>query len=199
MLVRPFDLASDITDVHAWVTSGKAPYWGMEDATLADVENQYSQMIASTDQQPWTGCQNGHALFVIETYHVPNSPLATLWDYRPGDVGFHFLLQRSNKRIKGLSIAAFGAALAFTIQCFGAARVVVEPDWHNTAMRQLNRRAGFTEVSQVSLPDKTAALSVCAAEDFWASDVAKCAVAGDQPNPRPAHADKLAFALGGHQ
>lgn len=187
MPVRPFDVAVDAAPVHAWVTSGRAPYWDMETATLAEVEKQYADMVAAPDKQPWMGYRNGDALFLVETYELPTSPLADLCDHQPGDVGFHFLLQRSDTRIPGLSAAAFGAALAFTLEYCGAARVVVEPDYRNDAVRHLNRQAGFTEIGKVSLPDKTAMLSVCAAADFWVSDLARAVMVRDDASPAPNH------------
>ena len=35
--LRPFDLAEDVTTLHSWVTQPYARYWGLLNASVADV------------------------------------------------------------------------------------------------------------------------------------------------------------------
>ena len=172
--LQPVDVERDVELLHAWVTHPRSEFWMMQGASVDDVRTEYAGIVANPHQQAWLGTVDGRPTFLAETYEPAHSPLADLPELRAGDVGMHVLVAPPDGApVRGLTTAVFGAVMAFCLDDPRHDRVVVEPDTRNDAIRALNRAAGFVELRDVILPEKTATLSVATRDDFAASRVAQ--------------------------
>ncbi|MFC7406665.1 GNAT family N-acetyltransferase [Georgenia alba] len=167
MTIEPIDVERDAATVHAWVTHPRSHFWMMQEAGLDDVRAELSEITASAHHDAFLGRVHGVPTFLVETYDPAHSPLAELPEVRAGDLGMHVLVAPpEGPAVPGLTSEVFRAVLA---RCFAdpaVRRVVVEPDVRNAAVRRKNVAAGFVELREVPLPEKTAMLSVCERADF---------------------------------
>src|SRR5699024_6332198 len=133
--------------------------------------------------------------------------LADRYPHEPGDLGMHLLVAPTRTPVRGTTAAVMGAICetAFSVPLLADApahRLVVEPDLGNTAVHRLNSRAGFREAGPLVLPDKTALLSTCTAEEYRGSEIGRSTtlISSSSPtrapgtpthSPRPALHDHL--------
>lgn len=172
--IEPLDLDRDTALLHAWVTHPRSAFWMMQDATVADVRDEYAAIAANPHHDAFLGRIDARPAFLVETYDPAHAEgLAGLPELRPGDGGMHVLVAPpEGEPVPGLTTAVFDAVMAFCFADPAVRRVVVEPDVRNDAIRAKNLAAGFTELREIPMPGKTAMLSVCAREDWNAPDLA---------------------------
>lgn len=165
--VEPLDVERDLGLLHAWVTHPRSAFWGMQDASPAEVAAEYERIAADPHHDAFLGRVDGEPAFLLERYDPARSPLAGLPELRPGDAGMHLLVAPpAGPPRTGLTTEVFRAAMELCLADPAVRRVVVEPDARNERIRAKNVAAGFVELREVELPDKTAVLSVCTREDF---------------------------------
>lgn len=168
--VEPLDLERDVGLLHAWVTHPRSAFWMMQHASPDDVRREYAGIAADPHHAAFLGRVDGRPAFLAETYDPAHSPLAGLPELRPGDLGMHVLVAPPEGAPEpGFTTAAFHAVMDHCWSDPAVRRVVVEPDVRNAAIRAKNVAAGFVELREITLPDKTAMLSVCTREDFAAA------------------------------
>jgi len=164
---RPVVPRDDAPLLHAWVTHPKAAFWLMQDADVATVEAEYARIAASPTHEAFVGLHDGAPAFLAERYDPAHDPVGTVYDVQPGDVGMHFLVAPSDRRIHGFTHGVITAVMALMFSDPAARRVIVEPDVRNTAVHALNAAVGFEVLQPVTLPDgKEALLSACTREQF---------------------------------
>ncbi|MEV6108291.1 GNAT family N-acetyltransferase [Streptomyces sp. NPDC051940] len=166
---RPVDPAADAALLHRWVTHPKASFWLMQHATVEGVAREYARIGADPHHDALIGLHGGEPAFLMERYDPAERELAGVHDARPGDVGMHFLVAPADTPVHGFTRAVITAVMAHLFADPAVRRVVVEPDVGNTAVQRLNAAVGFTVERTVTLPHKTAALSVCTREAFTAA------------------------------
>jgi hypothetical protein len=169
LTLGPLDPTRDLALLHAWVTHPRSVFWGMQDATLAQVHDEYARIADDPHHDALLGRADGEPAFLMERYDPARSPLAGLPELRPGDVGMHVLVAPTDTPVHGFTSAVMRRVME---ECFAdpaACRVVVEPDARNDKIAVLNAAVGFVVAREVELPDKTAALSFCSRADFTAS------------------------------
>lgn len=158
--------------LHAWITHPRAVFWGMQDATRADVLAEYARLCADPHHEVLLGRADGVPQFLVERYDPAYHPgLRLLPELEPGDLGMHLLVAPTDRPVPGFTSAVMRAVVASCLEV--APRVVVEPDVRNDRIARLNAAAGFRVLREVPLHDKTAALSVCTRADFAASDLGR--------------------------
>ena len=167
----PVDPAADAPLLHSWVTGDYARFWGMLDATVADVESEYARIAADPHHRAWLGYEPGNATpaFLMESYDPAHSPLAETYPVVEGDVGMHLLVGPPDTPRTGFTSAVFTSVLEFLFADSKTARIVVEPDVRNNKIAALNARFGFKPDRLIELPDKTARLSFCTRAAFAAA------------------------------
>lgn len=163
--LRPVDLDRDLTVLHGWLTAPRAEAWGLVGADRDTVAAEYRRMESSGFERAWMLEEAGQPLALVEIYDPACSPLAAAYPVRDGDVGLHLFLAPTEHPLPGTSRIAMAAALDLILADPAVQRVVVEPDATNDAIRRINRWAGFTEISDIQLPDKTACLSMLTRND----------------------------------
>ncbi len=165
LTIEPLDLERDpdvIGLLHRWVTHPRSVFWMMQDASLADVQQEYAGIVANPHHDAFLGRADGRPAFLVETYDPAHSPLADLPELRHGDLGMHVLVAPpAGEPVPGFTRQVFAAVMEHCFADPAVERVVVEPDARNDAIRRKNVDAGFVELREVPLPGKTAMLSVC--------------------------------------
>lgn len=175
LTLEPLDVDQHAGLLHRWVTHPRSVYWGMLDASPAEVAAEYARIHADPHHQAHLGRADGVPQFLAETYDPAHSELRDLPELRPGDLGMHVLVAPTDAPVPGFTTAVFAAVMEFCFRDPAVARVVVEPDVRNVQIARLNRAAGFVVVRHVSLVGKTAALSFCTRAAFRASELSGAA------------------------
>lgn len=169
MTVEPLDPTRHLALLHAWVTHPRSVFWGMQDATVEQVHDEYARIAADPHHHALLGRADGEPAFLMERYDPAHSPLAGLPELRAGDVGMHVLVAPTDRPVHGFTSAVLRRVME---ECFAdpsVRRVVVEPDVRNDKIAALNAAVGFVVCRTVDLADKTAALSFCTRADFFSS------------------------------
>ena len=167
---RDVDPVADAPLLHGWVTRPYASFWGMLQAGLDDVVQEYAGIQASGHHRALLGLDGGTPAFLMEEYLPASSPLASVYPVLPGDMGMHLLVAPpSGAPEAGFTTAVMDAVLARLFATPRVDRIVVEPDIRNTRIHALNERLGFRPNGVVALPDKHALLSFCTRADYLAA------------------------------
>ncbi|GGR65575.1 siderophore synthetase component [Nocardioides luteus] len=166
--IEPLEIEHHLATVHAWVTNPRSTFWMMSDSTPADVAAEYARIAEHPHHDAWLGRVDGAPAFLVETYDPARSELGGIMDVpelAPGDLGMHVLVApTSGDPVSGFTTRIFRAVMRHCFARPGVRRVVVEPDVRNEAIRRKNTEAGFVELREVDLGEKTAMLSVCTRE-----------------------------------
>ena len=171
LTLEPLDVEAHAGLLHAWVTHPRSVYWGMLDATSADVATEYGRIAADPHHHAHLGRADGTPQFLAETYDPAHSELRGLSELRPADLGMHVLVAPTDAPVPGFTTAVFRTVMEFCFRNPSVARVVVEPDVRNERIARLNAAAGFVVARHVPLAGKTAALSFCTRAAFRASEL----------------------------
>jgi hypothetical protein len=159
--LRPVEPRADAPLLHAWLTHPKAAYWLMQEATETEVVGEHTEIARSPSRKALLGLHEGTPAFLTELYDPARSPLADVYDVRPGDAGMHVLVAPTDTPRPGFTRAVFDTVMALLFAEPATRRVVVEPDVTNAAVHARNAAVGFEVVGRVRLPDKEALLSTC--------------------------------------
>lgn len=161
------DPARDAVLLHSWVTDPHAKFWDMQEATVANVEREYSRIDASDTHHAFLGYNDdGAPAFLMERYLPAHDPLGAVYPVQPGDVGMHFLVPRTSAPVPGFTTAVLTCIMEHIFSDPGVLRVVVEPDVRNNRVHALNARVGFETQATITLPGKQALLSFCTRNQF---------------------------------
>lgn len=150
----------DLPVLHDWLSQPRAAAWHLVDAPMEAVAAEYHRMAEEPSETAWLVRENERPVALVETYDPACSPLAGVFPVRDGDAGLHLFLAPTSQPVSGTTRAVMAAALELLWADPVVRRVLVEPDIHNHAIRTVNRDAGFQEIEDVTLPGKTAMLSV---------------------------------------
>ncbi|MDZ5446560.1 GNAT family N-acetyltransferase [Micromonospora sp. 4G57] len=164
--LRRVDPDTDAALLHGWVTHPRSAFWLMQDADVTRVAQEYRRIAAHPHHDAYLGSWRGRPAFLAERYDPAHVDLVGRYDAAEGDVGMHFLCAPPDSPVHGFTRAVITTVLAWLFADPGTRRVVVEPDVRNTAVHALNAAVGFTVVGPLTLPGKTALLSVCTREQF---------------------------------
>jgi len=165
---RCLDPHQDAPLLHSWVTQPYASFWGMLNASVGDVAEEYAKIQSSGHHHALLGIDDdGAPAFLMEEYLPQSSPLHGVYPVQDGDIGMHLLVAPPQGTPRsGFTADVMEAVLDRLFQKPGVDRVVVEPDARNTKIHVLNARLGFEPAGEVTLPDKQALLSFCTRESF---------------------------------
>lgn len=197
----------DVHTAHAWLDHPGSAFWGMRGATVPQVEDLLSDWVANPHRSMFLIRLDGLRVALAVFYDPSVLELAGRYPHEPGDLGMHLLVAPTRTPVRGTTAAVMGAICetAFSVPLLAdtpARRMVVEPDLGNTAVHRLNSRAGFREAGPLVLPDKTALLSTCTAEEYRGSEIGRSTtlISSSSPtrapgtpthSPRPALHDHL--------
>jgi acetyl CoA:N6-hydroxylysine acetyl transferase len=152
---RTFDMRRDLELVHGWMQQPHVvPWWELE-GPVAVVRGYLARQAALAHLDQWIVTDDERNAFAyVETYRVPDDPLAAYYDARPGDRGFHLLVGPPELLGSGLAQALVRHLVIRLLGQFGIERIVCEPDARNTRMLTLCRTLGGEELATLELPDR---------------------------------------------
>ena len=189
---RHVDPDLDAALLHEWLSQPRAAAWHLVGASPDAVAREYRRMDREPSETAWLVRENEVPVALVETYDPACSPVAGVFPVRDGDAGLHLFMAPTSQPVSGTTRAVMSAALDLLWADPAVRRIIVEPDVRNVAVRAVNARAGFTELREVQLPDKTACLSVV--ERPTTRQSAPRDVVADR-TPRWTPAESLATAL----
>ncbi|MEL6340157.1 MAG: GNAT family N-acetyltransferase [Myxococcota bacterium] len=158
--VRHFNVEDDAGFFHDWVTREYAVFWGLQNADLQAVRDEYRRLLAPEHYQVFVGMRAEQPVFVLESYDPHQDLIAEYYEPRAGDRGIHVIVAppppvpRQN-----FTWFMFRAILDFVFSDTEIQRVLVEPDVRNKKMFTICQRVGFELGQVVELPHKTAQLA----------------------------------------
>ncbi|WP_446664648.1 GNAT family N-acetyltransferase [Flexivirga sp. B27] len=164
--LRAVDPELDADILRSWVTHPKATFWMMTNSSVEDVAAEHRRIAADPHHEAFLGFVDGSPAFLMERYDPAHVELVGAYDAEPGDVGMHFLVAPTQAPRHGFTRSVISAVLTALLADASVRRVVVEPDVRNTAVQRINAAVGFVPLREITLPDKTALLSVCTRESF---------------------------------
>lgn len=157
--------------LHAWLSHPASSYWGMHGMGPGQIAQFFARWQDSPHREVHLVSIDGMRVGLAVYYDPAEVELAGRYPHQHGDLGMHLLVAPSRTPVPGTTAAVIGAICETAFGPLNALRMVVEPDAGNTAVHRLNARAGFRADSLLELPDKTALLSFCSAEEFRASEI----------------------------
>jgi RimJ/RimL family protein N-acetyltransferase len=150
---RPLDLEADLALVHGWMQQPHVvPWWGLEGPD-ARVRAFLEQQASLAHLDPWIVGDERRPFAYVETYRVPQDPIAAYYDCKSGDRGFHMLIGPAELLGSGVAQALVRHLATFLLGQLGIDRVVCEPDARNARMLALCRSLGAEDLATLDLPD----------------------------------------------
>ena len=99
LTVEPLDPTRHLALLHTWVTHPRSVFWGMQDATVEQVHDEYARIAADPHHHALLGRADGEPAFLMERYDPAHSPLAGLPELRAGDVCMHVLVAPTDRPV----------------------------------------------------------------------------------------------------
>ncbi|WP_437823509.1 GNAT family N-acetyltransferase [Tenacibaculum mesophilum] len=158
--IRPFQIKKDSVFLQQWVTQEYAVFWGMQNATVKEVEEEYTQLIAPEHYDVFVGMFNGEPVFIVERYNPQLDIINGFYKAKISDCGVHIIVAPPKiTKTPNFTWFMFRAIMDFVFTNPTINRIVVEPDIRNKKMFALCQRIGFQLGKVIELPNKTAQLA----------------------------------------
>lgn len=160
--LRPVALPLDLDLLVGWMNDPAVDaFWELAGPPETTERHIGAQLVGDSHSLPCIGLLDGAPMSYFELYRAALDPLARHYPARPEDIGVHLLLGPADTRGRGLGSLLLDALAAQLLrqrpQCD---RLVAEPDVRNTASVRAFRKAGFTQIAELELPTKRAALMI---------------------------------------
>ncbi|MER5793856.1 GNAT family N-acetyltransferase [Streptomyces sp. NPDC001980] len=158
----PVHVERDLPVISGWMNDpGVAAFWQLAGSGARTEDHLRAQLAGDGRSVPCLGMLDGTPMSYWEIYRADLDPLARHYPARPHDTGVHLLVGDVADRGRGLGSALLRAVADLVLDHRPAcARVVAEPDLHNTPSVAAFLNAGFRYASEVDLPAKRAALMI---------------------------------------
>nr|WP_234384845.1 GNAT family N-acetyltransferase [Streptomyces sp. MMG1121] len=158
----PVRIEDDLPLLHRWMNDpAAARFWELAGPPSRTEEHLRAQLDGDGRSVPCVGVLDGRPTSYWEIYRADLDPLARHYPARPHDTGIHLLVGGAADRGRGLGSALLRAVADLVLDRRPAcARVVAEPDLHNTPSVAAFLSAGFRFAAEVDLPGKRAALMI---------------------------------------
>ncbi|MEW1776540.1 GNAT family N-acetyltransferase [Streptomyces sp. NPDC086777] len=158
----PVQVDRDLPIISGWMNDpGVAAFWQLAGSRAHTEDHLRAQLAGDGRSVPCLGVLDGTPMSYWEIYRADLDPLARHYPARPHDTGVHLLVGEVADRRRGLGSALLRAVADLVLDHRPAcARVVAEPDLHNTPSVAAFLNAGFRYASEVDLPAKRAALMI---------------------------------------
>ena len=158
--IRPFNLDTDSTLLHDWVTREYAVFWGMQNYSLEGVKKEYQNLIQPNIYDVFVGVYKDKPTFILERYQPLLDPVGKYYKASKNDCGIHIIVAPlMGEIIKNFTWYLFTAITDFVFQNPTVSQILVEPDIGNKKMLALCERIGFETDRIIELPHKTAQLA----------------------------------------
>ncbi|WP_440120487.1 GNAT family N-acetyltransferase [Tenacibaculum sp. Ill] len=160
IIIRPFQVKKDSAFLHQWVTQEYAVFWGMQNATVEEVEEEYTQLVAPKHYDVFVGMFHNEPAFIVERYNPQLDIINDFYKAKTSDCGVHIIVAPPKiTKTPNFTWFMFRAVMDFVFTNPTINRIVVEPDIRNKKMFALCQRIGFQLGNVIELPNKTAQLA----------------------------------------
>ncbi|MFD4599944.1 GNAT family N-acetyltransferase [Streptomyces sp. NPDC058464] len=158
----PVHVERDLPIISGWMNDpAVAAFWQLAGSRAQTEEHLRAQLAGDGRSVPCLGMLDGITMSYWEIYRADLDPLARHYPARPHDTGVHLLVGDVADRGRGLGSALLRAVADLVLDHRPAcARVVAEPDLHNTPSVAAFLNAGYRYAAEVDLPGKRAALMI---------------------------------------
>lgn len=131
--VHLLDPEGDVGTLHAWVTEPRAAFWGLAHLTREELRDTYAFVESLPTHHAYLVRWDGEPVVLLQAYLPEDDPVATAYEVRPGDLGFHFFLGgRGPAGARAATWTVVGPAMIeFLFAGAGTDRLVGEPDARN--------------------------------------------------------------------
>ncbi|MDQ3723484.1 MAG: acetyltransferase [Actinomycetota bacterium] len=147
------DPERDLDLVRGWMREPHvARWWQLAGPTEGEPVRDYlraRQALGHLDC--WIVSDDGSPFAYVETYRIPDDPLAEHYDAEPGDRGFRLLVGPPQRLGHGAAQHLVVHLVTRLLDQFGITRILCAPDVANTRMVALCRSLGAEEVAALSL------------------------------------------------
>ncbi|CAM1344982.1 GNAT family N-acetyltransferase [Tenacibaculum amylolyticum] len=158
--IRPFEVVTDSTFLHSWVTKEYAVFWGMQNATLEEVKDEYIKLSTPEDYDVFVGMYNNEPAFVMERYNPKKDIIKDFYKAKDSDCGVHIIVAPpKTPKVANFTWFMFQSIMDFVFTNPVIDRILVEPDIRNKKMFALCQRIGFRLGEVIELPHKTAQIA----------------------------------------
>ncbi|MEU8031580.1 GNAT family N-acetyltransferase [Streptomyces sp. NPDC049099] len=160
--LAPVRIDADLPLIHRWMNDpAVSEFWDLAGPRNRTEDHLRSQLDGDGRSVPCLGVLDGTPMSYWEIYRADLDPLARHYPARPHDTGVHVLVGGAADRGRGLGSALLRAVADLILDRRPAcARIVAEPDLHNTPSVAAFLNAGFRFADEVELPGKRAALMI---------------------------------------
>jgi RimJ/RimL family protein N-acetyltransferase len=158
----PVHVEHDLPIISRWMNDpAVAAFWQLAGSREQTEDHLRAQLMGDGRSVPCLGLLDGTPMSYWEIYRADLDPLARHYPARPHDTGIHLLVGEVADRGRGLGSALLRAVADLVLDHRPAcARVIAEPDLHNTPSVAAFLNAGFRYAAEVDLPAKRAALMI---------------------------------------
>jgi len=155
---RFLDLQADLERVHGWMQQPHVlPWWGLG-GPVGRVREYLVARERLAHLDCWIASDDGTPFAYVETYRIPDDPLAGLYDALPGDRGFRLLVGPPELLGSGAAQRLVCHLLAKLLEQYAITRVLCEADVRNVRLLAFCRSLGAEEVATLDLPGRHATL-----------------------------------------
>ena len=160
--LQPVRIERDLPVISRWMNDpAVAAFWQLAGSLTQTEDHLRAQLAGDGRSVPCLGLLDGTPMSYWEIYRADLDPLARHYPARPHDTGIHLLIGDVADRRRGLGSALLRAVADLVLDRRPAcARVVAEPDLHNTPSVAAFLNAGYRYAAEVDLPAKRAALMI---------------------------------------
>jgi len=144
---RMLDLEGDV--VPWWELEGPVPVVRayLEEQSALEYLDQW--IVTDDERRPFA---------YVETYRVPDDPLAQYYAVEAGDRGFHLLVGPRSLLGSGIAQTLIRHLVTRLLGQLGITRVVCEPDARNVRMLAVCRALGGEDLATIDMPGRRAVL-----------------------------------------
>ncbi|MFE3658338.1 GNAT family N-acetyltransferase [Streptomyces sp. NPDC059165] len=140
--------------VHSWVTEERARFWGMGDASPAQVREIYEHLDSLTTHHAFLILVGDRPAMLFQTYEPRADRVSECYDVQPGDIGVHLMTGPPGGTPRpGFTGAMLSVLVDFLLADPAVRRVVAEPDVRNAKAVERLARTGFELGPEVVLPE----------------------------------------------
>ncbi|HEY8371319.1 MAG TPA: GNAT family N-acetyltransferase [Pseudonocardiaceae bacterium] len=160
--IRPAQAdGEDLELVHRWMQAPHVAAFWKQAWPREQWAEELDRQLTGEHSLPCLASLDGEPVAYLEIYRVLRDRLAGHYPHRPHDLGVHVAIGELGRTGRGLGRALLRATaeglLAADPHC---TRVVAEPDVRNAPSVRAFVAAGFRRITEITLPDKRAALLV---------------------------------------
>ncbi|MGW7368233.1 GNAT family N-acetyltransferase [Streptomyces sp. NPDC054841] len=144
----------DVGVVHSWVTEERARFWGMGEASRAEVLEIYEHLDSLTTHHAFLIHVGDRPAMLFQTYEPEADRVSECYDVEPGDIGLHLMVGPPQGAPRtGFTAAMLSVFINYVLSDPKVSRIIAEPDIRNEKAVERLARTGFEIGPEIVLPE----------------------------------------------